>query len=415
MTDAAKPIAQGLKLRSLTSADLQNLLELDGRAFLELPPQDVLDQVIAPALELDRFTGVFDHNDIVGAAGIFSKSLTLPGGVRAPVAAVTWVSVQPGYTGQGILRRLMTDQLKTLHEKRSEPIALLTASESGIYGRFGYGLASLSAGRQIPQGLELRSIPQQGSVTHMKRDAALPAIRSLHQRIAEQTTGFLSRSEATWNYLFSDHQYFRDGQSNLEFVLHADGYVAFRTKGSFDARGPAGTLVIIELCAATPQAHAALWAHLLSYSLVREISYGRSSLDDPIQDLVVDPRAIRTTTRDHLWLRIVDLDRAIGLRSYSSAARVRVRVTDATCPWNDGTWELTLTAGPRSFGASSAVRTAKLAEIVLDISDLGAAFLGGARIARLAAAGRITGDHTAIADLDLAMSTASAPWCPEGF
>ena len=68
-------------------------------------------------------------------AGTFS-----PGG-RLPTAGTSVVAVAPTHRRRGILRAMMTQHLAEVHEK-GEPLAALWASESSIYGRFGYGPAS---------------------------------------------------------------------------------------------------------------------------------------------------------------------------------------------------------------------------------------------------------------------------------
>lgn len=399
-----------LTVRPLTEADRDDAIRLDGTAFLGSTPPDFLTDFVIPTLEIERYTGVFDDSELVGVAGIFTKDITFPGGRQVPFAGVTWVGVKPGYTGRGILRSLMTDQLHGLHTRGQEPVALLTASESGIYGRFGYGMATRNASFEIPSGTAFKTDPPRGTVKQIPREQALPHLKEIHRRVAAVSPGYLSRPESIWSLLYSDHEIYRSGRSTLEFAVHADGFLAFRTKGNFDERGPRGELLVHELCAATPEARAALWRHVLDYSLVREIIYPRGSVDEMLQDLVVDPRALKTSTRDHLWLRIVDLDRTVPLRSYSAAADVVVRVVDTFCPWNDGTWALSL--GPTG---GTAVRTSDPEQITLDITDLAATFLGDVRLARFAAAGRVTGDAGAIRALDLALSTPLAPWSPEGF
>jgi predicted acetyltransferase len=165
-----------------------------------------------------------------------------------------------------------------------------------------------------------------------------------------------------------------------------------------------------EICAATPLARASLWQYLMSMDLVRTVNYRAGWVDDPLRDLLLDPRRMQLTVSDHVWLRIVDLDRAIGLRSYSAPFRAVVELTDALCPWNAGSWALDLTGS----GGTAACSTAT-PQVRLDIVDLGAAFLGGTPLARLAAAGRVTGDPATVRALDAALTTALAPWCPEGF
>ena len=82
-----------------------------------------------------------DDGTIVGGAGAFELDLTIPGG-RVRAAGPTVVGVLPTHRRRGVLRELMRVQLDDVHA-RGEPLAVLWASEETIYGRFGYGLASL--------------------------------------------------------------------------------------------------------------------------------------------------------------------------------------------------------------------------------------------------------------------------------
>ena len=126
--------------------------------------------------------------------------------------------------------------------------------------------------------------------------------------------------------------------------------------------------------------------------------------------LLLDPRAVSRTVRDHVWLRIVDLDRAIGLRSYDAPASVVVEITDSFCPWNAGTWLLEL-----SEAGGIVARVDAAADVRIDVRDLGACFLGGTPLARLVTAGLVAGDPNALRELGAALATPAAPWCPEGF
>src|SRR4051812_33186467 len=53
--------------------------------YLDAPP---------PVAELDRSLALRDNGRIVATAGIYSRSLTIPGAV-VPCAGVTWVTVAP--------------------------------------------------------------------------------------------------------------------------------------------------------------------------------------------------------------------------------------------------------------------------------------------------------------------------------
>ena len=133
-------------------------------------------------------------------------------------------------------------------------------------------------------------------------------------------------------------------------------------------------------------------------------------MDDPVQDLLADRRSLTLIPHDHVWLRIVDLDRAVALRGYATTATVDVEIVDGFCPWNAGTWRLELE--PDGGRAS---RISGSAELRMHVRELAACLLGDTGPARLSAGGLVTGAADAVRRLGLALSTPVAPWCPEGF
>ena len=407
------PASDGIVVRPLTADDWAGAKALDAAAFGYDTDDDFLDTVSLPGLDITRFLGAYDSaldGLMVGTCAIQSRTLTFPGRGPAPVAAVTWVSVRPDQQRRGILRRMMTAQLHGLHDQQREPVAILTASEAVIYGRFGYGLASLRTRLEIPAPAALRPGLPTEPVLEVPREQALPRLRALHADVAPRTPGYLDRTPAIWDTLLSDHPFVNKGVSARRFAVHADGYAVFRLSDRWTDRGPDYTLTVSELVARTPVARASLWRHLLHYPLVRTVVFPRAWVDEPLAHLLVNPRALASDSSDNVWVRIVDLDRAMDLRTYSAAADVTVRVSDPFCPWNDGVWRLRL-----DQHSGRAERTDAAPGIELDVSDLGAAFLGGTGLAVLAVAGRVTGDAEAIEALDRALATSLQPWTPEGF
>src|SRR5262249_8539223 len=133
------------EIRPPDDDDVPALFAADRRGFgATLDPEDI--ERFLPAMELPRFRIAVDGSAIVGIAGAFTLDVTVPGGASLPMGGVTWVSVAATHRRQGLLRRL----LGAIHDDidaRGEPVAGLAASEGGIYGRFGYGTASLQ--RQV--------------------------------------------------------------------------------------------------------------------------------------------------------------------------------------------------------------------------------------------------------------------------
>jgi predicted acetyltransferase len=166
--------------------------------------------------------------------------------------------------------------------------------------------------------------------------------------------------------------------------VHPEGYALYRAQGGRDDRGPAGRLTVIEVIATTGQAHASLWRYLLDMDLVRTVG-GRSGSDDPLRQLLADPSAGSWRRLAALWVRIVDVDRALLARRYGRPLDVVFELTDEFCPWNAGRWRLSVDGS----GAATVTRTDDEPDIAADILDIGAVFLGGTRLSTLARTGRV--------------------------
>ena len=305
------PTPAPLQVTTLSADDLEDILDIDAAAFGQDAPQDFLDVAIIPWLELDRFVGARDPaagNELVAAGCIFSKQMTFPGGLVQPAAGVSWIGVRPGWRRRGLLRGLMTAQLHGLHDGGGEAVAILTASEAGLYGRFGYGQSINRHLFQVAHGAAFHSGVGTDNVIEIRADRAPDIVKPLYAKVAATRHGYLARTDEVWAMRFSDHELLRDGASKKRWAVHPDGYAAYRVKSAWTERGPNFSLQVDEICAATDRAFASLWRYLLDFDLTRQVNYDKGWIDDPLLDLLHDPRSVTVNTRDHIWLRIVDLD-----------------------------------------------------------------------------------------------------------
>jgi predicted acetyltransferase len=305
-----------------------------------------------------------------------------------PIAAVTMVGVAPDHRRRGALTTLMRAQLHGLHEAGGEPVAALWASEGGIYGRFGYGLSSRHATLTVPRGAELRGDVDPGTerVALVDAQAAGAAMRKLHAEYASTRIGGLSRPEAGWDWLLDDPEHDRGGASALRFAVVSGGYVRFRIKENWEPRhGPEHEVRVSELVSLTSQAHAALWRFLIRMDLVGQVRYGNAPVDDPLPLMLDNPRMAAMDLGDGLYVRLVDVDRALQARRYGAPLDMVLQVSDEFCPWNAGRWRLSVDASGRAWVG----RTDADADLACSAADLGAAYLGSTRLSTLAAAGRV--------------------------
>jgi predicted acetyltransferase len=191
----------------------------------------------------------------------------------------------------------------------------------------------------------------------------------------------------------------------------------FHVEDKWQDGDPDFALTVRDLLTVHPAAAAALWRHLLNMEWVRRITAVNIAPDDPLPLLLDNPRACvsRTSTgRDHLWLRVLDVPRALEARTYGAPGRLVLDVTDSL---GYATGRFALEAGPDGRGSVTPVTPpAEPADLSLDVSVLGTLYLGDQRVARLAAAGLVAEQRGgAVARADRMLRTAARPWCPDGF
>jgi predicted acetyltransferase len=372
-------------------------------------------------IEPDRLVAAFDDEIPVATTAAFTFRLTVPGGEVA-AAGVTAVGVEPGHRRQGLLRSLMRQQLDDVRG-RGEPLAVLWASESAIYQRFGYGLGTLNGSFEIDRGRTawLRPWEPEGRMRLVDEAEALATFPPVYERMRRVTPGALTRTEDWWRWgILRDAEHSRRGASPKFRYLYevdgaAEGYAIYRVKTEWDDRGPKSQLLVVEAMALTPRAERAVWSFLFGVDLMRTTKAGRVSMPHPLLLELADPRALGLTTGDGLWVRLVDLPAALAARRYGAAGTLVLEVADAFCPWNAGRWRLVAT-GEAASAAAVVERTDGPADLSLDVADLAAAYLGGIRVADLARAGRVAElTAGALRRADALFASDRAPWCATMF
>jgi predicted acetyltransferase len=407
------------QLRPATVEEWPEFLQAMSGVFGETPTGPYLDTP-PPVAEMDRSLALLDGDRIVATAGIYSRTLTVPGAV-VPCAGITWVTVAPTHRRRGILTALMRRQLTELHEQQREPVAALWAAEYPIYGRFGYAPATARA--QLTGETErLRLRPDidlgSGRVDAVEECVYRPAAAALHDAVRRFVPGNLARDDRWWDRQLLDPPEHRHGATARRYLLHTEpdgavtGYAAYRMKPGWTGTDhPDGTLTVEEVRATSTAAYASLWQVLLSVDLVSTVRVPRASPDDPVRQLVTDGRALTGPPLDALWVRLVDVDRALAARRYPAPIDLVIEVRDEFCPWNAGRWRL---AGHPAGGYCG--RTDLDPDLVLGIEELSAVYLGGTSLATLQAAGRVTEvSPGAVTLAATAFGWPVTPWCPDEF
>jgi predicted acetyltransferase len=406
-----------VEIRPVPAADTRRWFDAVNASFAEFPEDEQweLDQKI---LEPERVLGAYDGERIVGGGGAFSFRMTVPGGRQVATGGVTMVGVLPTHRRQGALRKLMARQLADVRSA-GEPLAALWASEGSIYQRFGYGLASLNGRLEIERDRATfrNPIPASGTFELLEAAEARGHMQVVYDAVRAVTPGFYVRSETWWDVVLADPLFRRRDASRKFHAIHrrdgrAVGYVVYRVKSDWIDTGPASTLLVVELMAVDAEATQQVWRYAFGVDLMKRIHSRLGPADHPLLLLVAEPRRLQLRVGDALWLRIVDVPAALEGRGYAADGTVVLEVADEFMPEVAGTWRLTTTGGSGRVQA-----TTEPADIRLDITDLGAVYLGAFSFTSLARAGRtteFTAGARASADRMLA-SDDPPPWCPEVF
>ncbi|MEV0121874.1 GNAT family N-acetyltransferase [Streptomyces sp. NPDC050703] len=405
-------------LRSLAKDEWDTWYQTLDVAFGGVPESPDEQDLWRSLTECERSIGVWDGAACVGAAGAFSFRLSVPGGALVETAGVTMVGVAATHRRRGILTSMMRRQLDDVRAL-GEPLAVLTASEPAIYGRFGYGAATQHMKADIDTSRVRLSTPagtDDVALRYAKPADVHEACEELYARAVTRRPGMLARQPGWERLGLLDPKEDREGASPLQCVVaeragELAGYVRFCVKPEWDWKGPKGVVRVRDIEALDPAAYAALWRFLFGIDLTSSVLAASRPVDDPLLQLVSDVRRCDVSVRDSLYVRLVDVGAALAARTYQMPLDVVLDVDDAFCPWNAGRWRLT-----GDTKGASCERTEDAADLALSVRELGAAYLGGTSLSSLAGAGRVRElRQGALAEASPAFGSDVAPWLPHGF
>lgn len=401
-------------IRPITPDEVVPFFEARAAGFGEAFDPSRLEHTLAYA-DLGRTLSAWDGDQVVGTASSWAFSMSVPGG-ELPCAGVTWVAVRPTHRRHGILTGLMRRQLEDTRD-RGEPIAMLWASESQIYGRFGYGLTAegiehLTIDRtrtELVAGVRPSGRTRQVSVAH-----ALETWPAVWERVRRETPAMHHRTPAWWQRRVlrqpesSPEGYGPSFYVNYEEQGEVLGYLRYRVREKWVNGGAANDLSVVELLAATDAAYTALWEFVFGIDLVGTILADWRKVDEPLFYMLADSRRLLRRPTDTVFCRIVDPVAALSGRRYMTEGALVLEVTDPFCEWVAGRY--LLEGGPTGATCSPTTREP---DITLGATELGAIYFGQTRPTPLLRAGRLCGPDDAVRRLESMLAWPVAPWAPE--
>ena len=356
----------------------------------------------------------FDGGEIVGTTGAHPFESAVPGGAIIKNAGVTAVTVATTHRRRGVLTNMMERLLKQEREK-GQPVASLWASESVIYGRFGYGMSIPHEVIKIDtRKAGLRHMPEvPGRIRFVDADEALKLFPIAWEAAVNAYSGIPRRDDVHWDRAMMGLGPRGDWGKPWLIVYEEDdqplGYAIYFVKELHVFGEQTHGLVLADMVIpSNPASHAALWNHLLNIDLYDTLSTWRQPSDDGLAWMLADQRQLERKPYDGIWYRIMDVAEALSTRTYLAEGSLVLEVEDSFIPEWGGRFELS--GGP---DGATCVPTTKSADLTLPTATLAAIYLGGAKLSELERAGRAE-EHTegSVGLADAMFAAVRAPWCP---
>lgn len=357
----------------------------------------------------------FDGESIVGTHGCFYFDMVVPG-AQITTAGVTAVTVVPTHRRCGILKNM---QMEFASELLKKEIAMSACwpSEDTIYGRFGTAPATDNVSISLLKTDAVMSEPIdiRGKVRFVDNALAFDLFPEIYRRSLRFRIGRSTRGPNWWKGRVLKTPFDSgEGVVPYNFVVHQgddgpDAYAIYTTTGNvYDGELK---LSVVELIGSNLKGEKALWQYLFEIDLIKSIDAPYRPVDDPLVWWLKDPRKMRRQLSRGLWVRLVNVERALSSRRYSSPGRVSFRCIDSHYLWNDAVFRLDVD----SHGWGRCRKTEGKPEIEISARALSAAYLGGRSFCGLVQSSLVSGPENIVRKLDNMFRWDSLPWSCESF
>ncbi len=386
--------------------DEERFLRSDLLTWFAEPPLEPTADVVSVVAPGDRWAAQLpddpdaDPTRYAGVYGTYPLRVTVPGPLdtlrQVPVNGLTWVGVHPDARRRGVLTAMVGHHLTLTREGGWSGLSALHASEPEIYGRYGYGVSSVELHAKLTRGATLTAPGLDEAAARVRtrmHDASDPAVlarlhRLMHELGAHRLGSVALPEHTLRRFLTDPPQYLRDREPHRVLLAVRDGldvgYAVVRRTEKWQDDLPQGAVVVWVLDG-EPAVRLHLLRRVLDLDLTTTVEVRTVGPDDLVFDWASPARNLGGATADSLWLRLADLPSALAARCYARACDVVMEVADAQVPANAGRWRLVVD----DDGRGAVTSTEEPAGTRLNVADLGAAYLGGRRLARMLEAGRI--------------------------
>jgi len=364
-------------------------------------------------MSTDWTTCVFVDGEVATTYGAWPLQIRF-NGPAVPIQGVTWVSTHPAHRRRGYLRAVVRQHFEQMRERREAAIAALHPAWMAIYGRYGYAsITTRTTYTVAPRDIQWRHpVEVPGRVREVDLETEFGLLVDVYRRYREERNALIHRGRAMWDAgpigkpPTGHHRvvlaYEEDGE--------ALGYVAYHHGPGLERNraGASHYLQVTDYFAMTPAAHQALWSILGGYDNVAEIRRPNAGPDDPLPNMLVEPRMLNAKTEDGIMARLVNVEDALPQRPYPITAELTFDLVDPLCEWNAGKWRLSTSL---TEGGSEAARQEGPVDLRLGVDTLAQLVFGRLSATQASEAGLLEGvrDAELLARWDAALRTKYPP------
>jgi predicted acetyltransferase len=365
----------------------------------------------------DWCLGAFDGDQLVAGLVIIPFEQYL-NGARIPLGGIASVSCLPERRRGGFVSALLKQSLATMRDA-GQPLSALYTPHYSLYRKYGWELANRIIGYTFPPKPIRTRLPQPAGSFRRVGPDEWPQLDALYTQHYAGRNGAFARTEGRWrHHVFSDYA---KGQRDAAIWSNADGeprgYIVYHTFTRHVANLPYPeiTLRVDDWIAVDAEAYSAILNYLLGHDLSGRILM-LASPDEPLPDAFEEPTYI--TEPPGAWfgamLRLVDIPAAVSARPalpQGSGKSATIALTDATAPWNAGTWHIAC-----GDGHATAERTNGTPQLEMDVRALAPIYNGYTKPADAARVGSIrVHDPRALDALADIFAASFTPYCPDDF
>jgi predicted acetyltransferase len=234
-------------------------------------------------------------------------------------------------------------------------------------------------------------------------------MRRIYERAIEGRPGALEVDDRWVDVAFWES---RKDDERVFYAIHEDdagtpdAFAMYGIKHEWPRGLPSSEAKVKRLVATTPESHVAIWRYLCSIDLMARVKADIRPVDEPLQWLVEEPRALRPHLEDGLFLRPVDVAAAWSARGYVGSGALVIEVDDPYRPRSAGTFLLEV-----DDGVGTCSRSDREPDLRCSVNAVGSTYVGGVNWTALAGANRVFElTPGALARADALFRSDRAPW-----